>query len=166
MHAGSGLVEHEVPALDQSELFEAFVSRWRVDTSSDVETTDEGLSLVEDQLSFRFPQAYVQFTNSHGFPYTPDILDTIVDSELDLTEINNFENPSQMLESTRAYEKSGMPAGFIAIASDSMGNLFLFKLAECRGDADAPIWLFDHDFGSMEKVAPSFAEWLSRYVDL
>ncbi|HEY6019507.1 MAG TPA: SMI1/KNR4 family protein, partial [Candidatus Paceibacterota bacterium] len=82
-------------------------------------------------------------------------------------DIQNFLLPSQMLEDTRAYEAAGMPKGYLAFSSDCMGNMFCFKIDECKIQLNDPsIWFFDHDFVEIESIANGFIEWLEKYVEV
>ena len=60
----------------------------------------------------------------------------------------------------------GMPEGFICFASDCMGNMFCFKIDECKDKQEAGIWFFDHDFCEIEKIFNNFNEWLEAYIAL
>jgi len=149
-----------------SAVVDRFVQKWnRNDTPTLVDEAE--LLEVETKLQIRFPEPYRYLVQKYGDVYSPEILDKIVDEELDLQDIQNFEIPSQAVIDTAAYENAGMPTGFIAIANDCMGNVFCLKLDECqKKDHEASIWFFDHDLNDIEKVSESFGEWLEPYAEL
>ena len=147
------------------DLFSAFVSRWNA-TGSAPPASSLQVAEFEHALSLLLPRAYVRFVTTHGFPYTPGILRAVVDGSLDLHAIQQFEPLSRLRELTHSYEQGGMPPGFVAFAVDCAGNLFLFARGDCVGSEDAPVWLFDHDFDTVDSVAPSFLSFIARYSTL
>ena len=150
--------------MNPDEVFSSFISKWQADFQPPGVVTAHDLEEVESKLSLELPPAYTDFVSRYGIPYTPDILDRIVETEADLFDLNNFEHPSKILDTTANYEKAGMPRGFVVFAGDSMGNVFLFKIADCREKVEIPVWVFDHDFATIEEVGSSFVNWLNRYV--
>ena len=89
------------------------------------------------------------------------LMDTIVDRELELHSVGDFFSPTEMIEETLAWRELGLPENLIAFASDGCGNKFCFSVAN-----GAAIWFFDHDFGTIERVAPSFTQWVRAYCDI
>jgi len=132
-----------------------------------VTTTKAEIDEIENSLSIILPQSYKYMVQKYGDVYTPNLLDTIVDKDIELVDVQNFALPKQAAEDTIAYENAGMPKGYFAFASDCMGNLFCFRIDECNTINNEPaIWFFDHDFSTMDKAFSNFYEWLSNYINL
>jgi hypothetical protein len=147
-------------------VIDSFAQKWNRHEAPTLAEESELLE-VEAKLNANFPNSYRYFVLKYGDVYSPDILDKIVDKEFDLSNVQNFMLPGQAVIDTEAYEKAGMPTGYFAIASDSMGNIFCFKLDECRKtDQEPSVWFFDHDFTYMKKIFDGFDVWLKSYADL
>jgi hypothetical protein len=147
-------------------IIDQFVSLWgRKDNP--VLATKAEIDEVENSLSMILPESYKYMVQKYGDVYTPNILDTIVEKNVELVDVQNFSLPKQAAEDTMAYEKAGMPGGHFAFASDCMGNLFCFRIDECKEISTEPsIWFFDHDFVTMDKAYNNFYEWLNNYLKL
>jgi len=152
--------------MNDTSVFSAFVSKW-VGTARAGHTVRQGLSQIERALGITLPASYRGFVEQYGTPSTAWLLESIVAGKHDLADVASFIDLSQVIETTRDYESAGMQHGCIAIAGDCMGNLFLFRKADCVGEPqDASVWFFDHDFVTVEQVAPTFTSWLRDYLDI
>lgn len=148
------------------DIIDRFKEKWDLNDSPNFATAEE-IKHLENKLSASLPESYKYLTNKYGDIYSPDILGFISDKEIELFDVQSFFILNQVIEESKAHEEAGMPGGYIAFASDCMGNLFCFNLEECAIGAPEPaIWLFDHDFTEMKKISSSFIEWLNTYVDL
>lgn len=58
-----------------------------------------------------------------------------------------------------------MPRSLVAFASDPSGNQFCFDADRLKnGSRDMPaIWFYDHDFGTADKIASSFDNWIETF---
>ena len=143
-------------------VIDAFIEKWGRNVSVDPESTEK-VGSAETRLGFEFPAPYKYLLSKSIRLHTPGILDKIVDLELDINDVQNFSDPADLIEETQAYEKAGMPSGYLGFAIDCMGNMFLFKIEELKIEANVAIYFFDHDFITVESVSPSFEEWISQY---
>jgi hypothetical protein len=147
-------------------IVDEFVALWNVSETLAAANSHD-IQELESPLGIKLPNCYVYLITEYGDIYSPNLLDVIVDKELELNDVQNFLHPNQMLEDTKAYEAAGMPKGYLAFASDCMGNMFCFKIDECKNQTIVPsIWLFDHDFLVIKPIANSFNVWLGNYVGL
>ncbi|MGY5450366.1 SMI1/KNR4 family protein [Agarivorans sp. MS3-6] len=147
----------------QSDTFSQFVAKWASkDSGAPVEKS--AIVSLEEDFGIKLPADYVEFVTRYGLPHTPALLDAITDLELDIFDIQQFEQVESVREATLAYENAGMPKGYMVFASDCMGNPFLFKRNECCDGNVTSVLVFDHDFASVEVVAASFREWLEMYT--
>jgi hypothetical protein len=152
-----------VPHPREREVFASFVEKW-VGVQGRPRRDATALVQAEKRLGHALPAAYRRFVAAHGAPSTHiGLLHSIVEAELDEFEVSEFIEPGEIVEVTTLYESGGMKRGFVGFASDGSGNLFLFRRSDCVANAeDAPVWLFDHDFLTIERKAPSFVKWLER----
>jgi len=142
-----------------------FVDIWGVEQAPKFASTED-IESAEKHLGFSLPKEYVELVTKYGDVYCPNLLDEIVDLEAEIPDVSNFSLPSEMIEQTQMYIQAGMPEGFLAFASDCMGNLFCFKVSEIKQTETAGIWFFDHDFCEIEKINESFNDWLCSYIEL
>src|SRR5438552_3095341 len=101
-----------------------------------------------------------------GLPQpTIALLGAVVERKLDLHSVRAFHSPSDMIEQTVGWREAGMPERLIVFASDDLGNKFCFDGDRLKsGAADsASIWFFDHDFNTVDAIAPSFADWINAF---
>jgi hypothetical protein len=145
-------------------VFDAFANKW-IASADPVE--ERNLAQVQQDLGVNLPNAYRRFVLQHGIPFCPGLLSGIVDGEHDLHDIQEFVGVDDLRGATSMYVSAGMDPGFVGFATDCMGNMFLFRKADCiLGGEDAPVWFFDHDFVTIDEVAPSFVEWLKGYLTI
>ena len=148
------------------QIIDEFVKKWNQNESL-LSATNDDISNVENVLNIILPKSYKYLITTYGDIYTPDTLETIVDKEVDLNDIQNFELPNQAIEDTKSWQEAGLPSGYYAFASDSMGSMFCFKNSECQNKAqEPPVWFFDHDFVEIEKISENFLTWLGCYNEM
>jgi hypothetical protein len=131
--------------------------------------SERDLSVTEHRLELRFPEDYREAVLTVGLPRpTNALLAAIVEGELDLNPLGDFYSPAEIIEETLGWREIGMPSELVAFASDGGGNKFCFdrtKFAASSTDARA-IWFFDHDFATVDQIAPSFDAWITAYCEV
>ncbi|MCX5578861.1 SMI1/KNR4 family protein [Kaistia terrae] len=128
-----------------------------------VPVAEEDLQVAENQLGNRFPEEYRRAVLNVGLlSPTVDLLSAIVERELDLYCLGDMYSPRDVIQETLSWREIGMPDALVAFAGDESGNKFCFSASHSdSGDASSrKIWLFDHDFKSVEEVATSFDVWI------
>ena len=131
--------------------------------------SEADLRSVEHRFAVRLPDDYRQAVLETGLPQTTiELLDAIVDRDSDLHSLGDFFTPAEIIEETITWREIGMPLQLIAIASDVSGNKFCFDENRLRNDeaAGGGIWFFDHDFGTVDQIASSFAAWIDAFCEL
>jgi hypothetical protein len=124
------------------------------------------LDAAEARLQTRLPTDYRSAVLEFGLPRpTIALLDTIVDHELGLADISDFHAPNEIVAETEGWCAAGMPQDLVAFGSDCCGNKFCFAVSDVRQPEQAVIF-WDHDFNSVETVAPSFDRWIETYCTL
>ncbi|MEX0701594.1 MAG: SMI1/KNR4 family protein [Planctomycetales bacterium] len=63
----------------RTELYQRFVAEFSSPAVTKV-AAPQDISKIESELGTLLPESYVSFVQEHGAPFTPDILDLIVDS--------------------------------------------------------------------------------------
>nr|WP_298470834.1 SMI1/KNR4 family protein [uncultured Erythrobacter sp.] len=127
--------------------------------------TEAALVMAEQELGSELPRSYKSAILRAGLPSpTIELLDFICDHEIDLPDLSDFHSPEDIASSTIDWREMGMPEHLIAFASDCSGNLFAFPTST-TGNRDE-VWFFDHDFGTSDKLADSFEDWLNLYNSL
>jgi hypothetical protein len=148
------------------DMIRKFVETWNCNRALRTATTEEILE-TEAAIGLTLPFGYKTLVSVYGDVYTPDILDAVVDQNLDLPDVQNFNLPGEALEDTTLYVSAGMPEGYLGFASDSGGSMFCFSLEDLAdGTGDSAVWFFDHDFVDMTRQSDSFLEWLRIYTEL
>ena len=136
--------------------------RWSSSDYPPVPVIESEFAVAEACLSWRFPGTYRNAVLEVGLPrLTTDLWEAIDEADANLAHLGDFFTPTEAVERTQAWTKLGMPEDLIAFAADSGGNLFAFS--RIGGDA---VWLFHHEFGSVDQLAPSFEVWLASYCSL
>lgn len=146
-----------------------FVEKWCLADYPPEPVSEVELRLAEDKLGVRLPADYREAVLEVGLPRpTIALLDAIVERELDLISVGDFYSPKQMIEETVRWRELGMPDELVAFAGDGSGNKFCFDKNRLNegGDDNRTVWLFDHDFGTVECVASSFDAWISAMCDV
>jgi hypothetical protein len=92
-------------------------------------------------------------------------MDAIVERELDLHSVSDFYSPVEIIEETTGWREIGMPEQLVAFASDGCGNKFCFDADRLNnGSAEGyAIWFYDHDFETVDQIAPSFNVWIEAF---
>lgn len=124
----------------------------------------EKLDAIEAALKTHLPASYREFMQRHSVVYTPSILDEITAKKLHRSDLQEFFKPKDVIEYTQMSWSGGMPDDVIGFASDCMGSMFGF-LRQALPSDDSPVVFFDHDYVTVEEIAPSFDEFLSWYLD-
>ena len=141
---------------------ERFIALWTMPEYPPALVSEEELSVVEARFGFRFPVDYRDAVLRFGLVSpTIALLDAIVDQELAMGDLSALLNPDEMIAATEGWREMGLPDDMVAFASDCSGNLFCFGT-----QTDGIVFYFDHDFGTMRSVAPSFANWISAFCDI
>lgn len=124
------------------------------------------LRSLERCLGIRLPEDYRQAILEVGLP-RPNIslLDTIVERQLDMHSLSELFSPTEIVEETLGWRELGMPVSLIAFASDGSGNKFCFDAVALKNGSPegSAVWFYDHDFGTIDRVAQSFASWIDAY---
>jgi hypothetical protein len=121
----------------------------------------ESLAVSETKLKYEFPVSYREYVLEHGATYCPDLLSLIVERELELPDIQEFILVAELPSANAISWSGGMPAEYVAFASDCMGNIFCFN----RLGAD-DIYYFDHDLCEIESLELSFPKLLTLYIEV
>jgi len=122
---------------------------------------------LEAKLNAFLPDSYKYLLSTYGLVHTPNVLTKICDLGVDISEVQDFLSLEDVCSLSKLYEMSGMPKGHVLFASDCKGSMFCFKLDDCTTKkVDIPVWFFDHDLRTVEKVATSFTEWLEKFNEL
>lgn len=138
---------------------DAFNKRWAHEDYPPIEVQPADLEQAEKDLSYAFPSSYRGAVLAVGLPRpTADLWDAI-DEQSDLPHLADFLTPTEIVESVQGWTPSGYPADLVPFASDSGGNLLSFR----RSDVGDAVYLWDHDFGTVQPIAPSFADLLEAY---
>lgn len=146
---------------DSTALLAAFNQRWADADYPPIVVSASGLEQAEGSLGVTYPGAYRSAVLAVGLPRpTADLWDAI-DEETDLPHLADFLAPEDAVESAIDWRPMGYPEDLAPFATDSGGNLLSFR----AGDGDA-VHIWDHEFGTLERVAPSFAAFLQAYCAL
>lgn len=59
-----------------------------------------------------------------------------------------------------------MPASLVAIGNDLSGNQFCFAAGDLKdlSVSSAPVFFWDHDFDTTDRIAASFSAWIETYL--
>lgn len=146
-----------------------FSERWHGGYHDIERIRPESLDMVEAELSIRLPLDYRQQVIEVGLPSMGlDLLEAVSDAGMFAPpDVDQFLKPDEIIETTEDWRDIGLPDTLVAIASDSMGNLFCFATGDMQhAQPTAPIYFWDHDFDDTSFVANSFSVWLERYLSL
>lgn len=125
------------------------------------------IEALESKLSIVLPDSYKYLISSYGLVHTPNVFSKICDLGSDISEVQDFLSLDDVASLSHLYELSGMPEGHVLFASDCKGNMFCFKSGDCESQqVDSPVWFFNHDLRTVEKVSDSFIEWLEAFNEL
>jgi hypothetical protein len=151
--------------MERAVLFKKFVESWATIEPSRPETKG-GIVRVEDHFGIRLPASFREFVLTHGAIHTCDLHTAIAHSDSNLREVHRFWPLDSVIESTEQFVDAGMSCMYIGFASDHLGNLFGFKVKECRrpGSDDAPVWFYNPNNNVVHQVAVGFTQWITEFV--
>jgi len=145
---------------------DTFVKNWGSKNSMVPINTNDILAL-ESQLNCFLPDTYKYLISTYGLVHSPNVLTKICDLNSDVSAVQDFLSLEDVSSLSKLYEMSGMPKGHILFASDCKGNMFCFKLDDCvKREIDLPVWFFDNQSYTVQKVSDSFSEWLEAFNEL
>lgn len=148
---------------ERQTIFKTFIEKWAY-KHVPMSGVNEIFSRIESHFQITLPSNYKYFISEYGAISTQWLLHSIVKSGEYFSDIQEFIDPKNIIESTIIQREGGMPLGYIPFALDCMGNQFLFKESECHAkQCDTTIYFFDHDFISVEKEEDSLLHLLERY---
>ena len=157
--------------MNREQLHTAFGDSFAADGSAPI--SEDALLGAEGELQTLFPTSFMSFAKKNGAIFTPDILDLVTGGESEIAppgasfDVQNFFTAEEIVETTRTYHEGGMDSWFIAIASDSMGNVFGFRQhTESPRLDDAVLMVFDHDFCKTDVEAESFDGWITSFLNM
>lgn len=148
---------------------ERFNEIWASSSYPPAQVTEADLRAVERRFDVRLPAEYREAVLRVGLPRPAvALMDVIVERELDMHAVGDFYSPAEIIEETIGWRQIGMPEALVAFASDGCGNMFCFDAHRLNGGtADAHAVLFyDHDFDTVDQVAPSFDAWIEAFCRL
>lgn len=145
---------------------DAFVKNWG--SKQSMTPIDSGdISELELKLSAVLPDSYKYLLATYGLVHSPNVLTKICDLGVEVSEVQDFLSLEDVFSLSQLYEMGGMPKGHILFASDCKGNMFCFKLTDCENkQKDIPVWFFNHDLRTVNKVSNTFSEWLAAFNEL
>jgi hypothetical protein len=113
-----------------------------------------------------WPESYRRFALSCGALDTPSFLDLVVGRAPGCSDVRQFLTPRQSVAETRRWGPEA--AGGLVPATGCMGNAFAFRglSASAPRPDDAPVCPFDREDDGAIAEAPSFDEWLARFLAL
>jgi hypothetical protein len=154
--------------MERGVIFQTFVDKWTHQDYRPEPVDSELVDRCAEALKVMFPASYYEYMTSYGSGGpTIELLDSIVEGELDINDLADVFTPDEVIKSIDAWQSAGMPEDLIPIASDSMGNMFCFKRNEIiMARDDAPVWFFDHDFDTVEKIHDLFTSWIGELVQI
>ncbi len=119
---------------------------------------------LESKLAIILPSSYKYLIATYGLVHSPNVMTKTCDLSVDVSEVQDFLSLDDVFSLSKLYEMGGMPKGHILFASDSRGNMYCFKRADCLSQQlDVPVWFFNNDLRTFEKVSNSFVEWLVSF---
>ena len=144
--------------------YQTFSDRWGGAGVKPIPVPVKELERIESELGVLFPYAYLLAMTEVGPLHLPTLLDAIVESDMDIYDVQEFLHPNQ-IETALGWRDAGLPLNLLPIAMDCMGNLFCFNMMELgiERSHDAPIWYFDHDPIEVGRISQSFEHWIAGY---
>ena len=150
----------------RADIHADFVKRFAVPSTSKPERnrppSDAELAAVETTLNARFPRSYREFVKRYGCVWTPKL-----DDHLEATG-RTVPRPIEEftpVESMVAYDQwnASIPQPLLLFAGDSLGDMIGFPKQDAEAD-DLPVFLFDHEFNEVIRLADTFDGLLFAYV--
>jgi len=146
--------------------FQVFFERFnKNDDAKPIKQLD--IDKIENEFVINLPNDYKDFIKRFGDTWTPGILDIIVDSEKELNDIQQIWTIDQIIYDKKNEWTSQLYVDIIPFASDCMGNIFGFITSDLKKEnVESPVYFFDHDFDTVEKICESFTELIDKYIEL
>ena len=85
--------------MSNNDTINEFVAIWSA-PDKQPKATCKDIQDVESTLGFNLPKGYVEIVTNFGSVYCPDLLDAIVEEEADLSDVQNFDLPQNMIKNT------------------------------------------------------------------
>ncbi len=140
-----------------------FVKNWG-SKSSMVPIKSHDIAELEARLQAFLPDSFKYLISTYGLVHTPNVLTKICDLGVGISEVQDFLSLEDIFSLSKLYEMGGMPKGHILFASDCKGNMFCFTLSDCASQQiDIPVWFYNQQLRTVEKVSNSFSEWLDQF---
>lgn len=146
--------------------FNRFVELWTHPKFPPDRVSEDELRRAEAHLQASLPDDYRSAVLQIGLPRpTIELLDFIAEQELDLRDVSDFLGPAEMISVTQEWRELGLPDNLVAFATDCMGNLFCFP-TNTEAGGSVPVYFFDHDFETVDLIAPTFTHWVNEFCEL
>lgn len=143
-----------------------FVKNW-TGKHSMIPVANTDISELESKLNTYLPESYKYLISTYGLVHSPNVLTQVCDLSVDVSAVQDFLSLEDVYSLSKLYEMSGMPKGHIVFASDCKGNMFCFKIEEGENkQQDIPVWFYDQSLCTVEKISPSFTEWMADFNSL
>ncbi|WP_085297702.1 SMI1/KNR4 family protein [Cognaticolwellia mytili] len=143
-----------------------FVKNWGSKNAM-VPINSNDIAELEAKFEAVLPDAYKYLLTTYGLVHSPNVLTRICDLGVDVSEVQDFLSLDDVFSLSKLYEMTGMEQGHILFASDCKGNMFCFKLSNCRAEhEDSPVWFFNQGLCTVQKVSDSFSQWLDEFNNL
>lgn len=145
----------------------AFALQWSHPDRPPTRVDQSELHAAEIALNVALPEDYKAEVLTAGLPSpTLALLSGILDRGADLHHLSGLYSPQEIVDASTGWHEVGMPKTLIAIASDGGGNQFCFDRRDLQQTmvVAAPVYYWDHEFGTIEQVSTSFPGWIGSYV--
>ncbi|MEE2810239.1 MAG: SMI1/KNR4 family protein [Pseudomonadota bacterium] len=146
----------------------AFALQWTNPSHPPEHVAASDFQIAEMSLQLSLPADYKSAVLAAGLPHpTLALLDAIVEREADLHDLNHLYSPSEIVDYTPLSHAAGLPEYLLPIASDSLGSSFVYDMRDLSSGQGntAPVYFWDNDFGTLDKVGTSFEDWISSYSE-
>ncbi|SHJ62600.1 SMI1 / KNR4 family (SUKH-1) [Maribacter aquivivus] len=146
------------------QIFRDFLDNY--DSNDDLKkVSSSDVAKLESEFNIYLPNDFKIFLVDYGTPWTPDILNIIVDNEIDLNDVQNFWSIENIILDKKSEWTSKILTGIIPFGSDCMGSIYGFLTLDLKEKKESvPVYFFDHDFDTVTKVAESFSEWIDQFI--
>ncbi|MEO0679572.1 MAG: SMI1/KNR4 family protein, partial [Pseudomonadota bacterium] len=143
--------------------------RWCGTSRRPKAVTEDALAELERVFAIALPRDYREQVLAVGLPSpTIELLDRIFDANAGVADLSELHSPEEVRSATLVWREAGLPETLLAIGSDCGGNTFAFDLGDLRGGPvdRAAVYFWDHEFGTVRRVARSFSAWVERFLRL
>lgn len=129
--------------------------------------TEQDVHSFEKKYQIKLPVDYRYFLLTYGDLWTPDVVNVIDDNHLEIDDVQQFLPIDRILHDKEFEWTAKLHVDMIPIASDCMGNIFGFMTEDLKvSNGEPKIYLFDHDFDTIEPVSNSLKDWIIQFVDI